>query len=110
MRAGRLNRRLTLQRLSEQRQANGEAKTVFTDDVTVWGSVEPLRGEELLTAQKVSAKITVRLVIRYRPGISSKWRVKMGDRIFRIEGIVNPQDGKRELQLMGYELPDGEEI
>jgi SPP1 family predicted phage head-tail adaptor len=110
MRAGRLNHRVTIQALSGTRNAMGEVERTFTPLATVWGAVEPLRGEELTTAQKISASITTRVVMRYRTDVNAKCRIVNGAKTYGIEAVINPEDGRRELQCLCREFPDGEPV
>jgi len=100
MNPGRLNRRVTLQQQTVERDTVGQAKPVWTDVVTVWAAVLPLRGREYFESAKVNSEITVRVVIRYRADVKPSWRVKHGADAYDIIEIINPADGKRELQLM----------
>lgn len=86
----------------------------ITNDVEAWAdtytsvpaAVEPLHGKEYWEAQKISAEVTVRITIRYRSGILPTMRVKWGDRIFRINAVLNINERNRELQLMTTEVID----
>jgi len=100
MNPGKLNRRVTLQRQDTARDAVGQAKPVWTDVATVWAAVLPLRGREYFESAKVNSEITVSMVIRYRADVKPSWRVVSGGNGYDIVEIINPADGKRELQLM----------
>ena len=100
MNPGKLNRRIILQRQDVSRDVVGQAKPVWTDIATVWAAVLPLRGREYFESAKVNSEITVRVVIRYRADVKPSWRVKHGADAYDIIEIINPADGKRELQLM----------
>jgi len=100
MNPGRLNRRIILQRQDVSRDVVGQAKPVWTDVATVWAAVLPLRGREYFESARVNSEITVRVVIRYRADVKPSWRVKHGADAYDIVEIINPADGKRELQLM----------
>jgi len=100
MNPGKLNRRVTLQHQNTVRDEVGQAKAVWTDVATVWAAVLPLRGREYFESAKVNSEITVRIIIRYRADVKPSWRVKHGADAYDIIEIINPADGKRELQLM----------
>ena len=114
MRAGRLNRRITLQAESIKKGAMGAGKRYYTDIATVWAAVEIEKGQEIFESQKRTAERLLRITIRYRKDIRENWRVRMqdpaGERLFAVESIVNPLDGRRELRLMCRELPSGEPV
>lgn len=104
MQAGRLNRRITLQKQSSVRDTTGQSKITWTDIATVWAAILPLRGREFFEAERLNSEISVRILIRYRPDVSSTWRVKYGARMFDVREIINPEDSRVELQLMCREL------
>lgn len=110
MRAGRLNRRVELQRPSHSQDGVGQDQRRFTPAATVWAAVEPLKGEELFQAQKLVAEVTTRIVLRYRKDIDATWRVKFRDRLLKVESVINPRSDLRELQLMCKEIPTGEPV
>jgi len=47
-----------------------------------------------------SAKTTIRVRLRYRPGITADMRVKHGTVYYRIESVIDVRSKRRELQLM----------
>jgi len=100
MNPGKLNHRVTLQRQEITRDTAGQGKTVWTTVATVWAAVLPLRGREFFESARINSEITVRFIIRYRADVKPSWRVLHGGNGYDIVEIINPEDGKRELQLM----------
>ena len=100
MNPGRLNRRVTLQSQTVSRDSAGQAKPVWTSVATVWAAVLPLRGKEYFESSKMNSEITVRIIIRYRADVRTSWRVVSGGSAYNIVEIINPADGRKELQLM----------
>lgn len=78
----------------------GEREQAWEDYVTVWGAVEPLRGQEFFVAQRSEADVTTRIRIRYRDDINRSMMVSCGGVEFEIMYIIPPEFNKRELQLM----------
>lgn len=117
VRAGKFNRRVTLQQPVFTRN-RGAAITTFADVATVWAAIEPLRGKEFFESQKHTDQTTIRIRIRFRNDVRPTWRIKMsetatsppGERLFRITGQINPFDGRQELQFMVQEFPSGEVV
>ena len=96
MRIGPLRHRIALQQLvagSPQQSASGAPDVAWSTLATVWGSVEPLSGRELVAAQQVNAEVSTWIGIRYLPGIVPTMRV------------VHPGDGGRVYQILAV-LPD----
>lgn len=116
MRAGRLNRQLTLESPSPTRVAGGAFTEGWATIATVWGALEPAGAKEAFESGKLTSEYTHRVIIRHRTDVTPRCRVSMSDtasspattRRFRILGIVNPRDGRQELHLMVQENPDGE--
>lgn len=108
MRAGRLDRRVTLQRLSVSRDGAGAALHAYTDVATVWAAVEPVKGDEFAQADKTMSSVSHRLLLRYRADVEPTWQVLYGRRRFAIQAVLNSQESRRELQLMCREIRTGE--
>ena len=70
MRAGRLDRRVTIQTRTLTRNSYGEQVETWADDDTVWGERFDLRGREFFAARQVSADVTTRFRLRYRTGLT----------------------------------------
>ena len=108
MRAGRLRHRLMIQQGTESRTATGDVSVAWSTYLTVWGSLTPLRGHERTEAQQMSAKIEYRATIRYPAGytVTPKMRLKLGDRYFLIEAVLDVCEMHRELHLYCSEWVD----
>ena len=97
MQAGRLRHRIELQQAVESRDNTGGVTRVWSTIVTRWGDIIPLRGQEKFDAAQTESKTTVKIRIRYHSTIDTTWRIKWGDRIYNINGIVNA--GERNYML-----------
>ena len=107
MRAGALRHRLTFQQLpaTPQRDSTGAEVEDWQDVATVWGSVEPLTGRELFTAQQLNATLSHRVRLRYLPGITPKMRIQFGPRYFLIDTPpINREERNIELELLCTEV------
>lgn len=111
MRSGSLRHRVTLQSLvagSPDRDSGGAPDEAWTDVVTVFASVEPLRGAELLRAQQVDSEVSGQIRIRYRAGVTSKMRAVFDSRNYDILAVIDPRERNHELLLLVREgLSDG---
>ena len=91
MRAGRLRHRLVLQSKvanSPARDEYGGASLSWSTQATVWGSIEPLAGQELFAQQQIQSETRVRIVLRYYAGLDTTWRIK------HFDASVSPQTAK----------------
>ena len=66
IRAGALNRRITLQSRSVSQDASGGQINTWADVATIWASIEPLSGRELMAAQAVQSAVSHQITIRYQ--------------------------------------------
>jgi SPP1 family predicted phage head-tail adaptor len=104
MRAGRLRHRITIQEKSVSRNTYGEEQISWVDVATVWGAVEPLRGDEFIESARAGAEVTTRIVIRYRSGIQPEMRVVYGSHVYDVVAVIDVDGRGRELQLMCREV------
>ena len=109
MRAGKLRHRLQIQSRvagSPQRSATGAAATTFSELCTVWGSLEPLSGKRLESAQATWPQAVVEVRIRYRAEVlaadteATPLRVVFGGRYYPVGKVLNIEERNRELRLL----------
>ena len=105
--AGQLRHRVTIQQLaagSPQQKASGEPDVTWTDVLSCWASVEPLRGRELFAAQEHHSEITTRILLRggstTREGITAAMRVSFGGKLYNILAVLNKQERGIEIELL----------
>lgn len=105
---GRMNRRITLQYQNGwDVDDEGNATPQWDDFATVWANIRPLRGREYFEAAAVNAETTVKMLIRYRPGITPDMRVVYNGRIYNIQAVIDVYEGRRQLELMCKEVQAG---
>ena len=104
MRAGRLRNRVIIQSKSVTRNDYGEEVETWPEFDTLWGAVEPLRGDEFLEGRREGAELTTRIVIRYRDGITPEMRVSWDGHVYDIRAIIHVEERGREMHLMCREL------
>lgn len=95
--AGKLDRRITLQRYGITYDADNEPVEGFTDLATVWASVQYASDGEKARAGEVSAIVSVRFQIRWSSAVSTvnpKDRVAYDAKVFDIVGVK--ELGRRE--------------
>lgn len=96
MRAGKLDRRLTILRFGEiGRDALNQPIEGYAAVATVWAQQRPVRGEERFEAQQVAASQVMTFHIRYRRDLTVKDRVLYDGRTFDITDIR--EIGRREV-------------
>jgi SPP1 family predicted phage head-tail adaptor len=111
VKAGTLDRRVTLQRQFSTRDAYGGETISWIDVATVWASVSAISGREFLQSQQIEGETTYKVVIRWLAGITtSKLRVVYHDVdeggsptqqiILDVVAILPSADRKRYIQFM----------
>ena len=94
MRAGRLDRRITLSRMIRTDDSYGEAIPTWVDLATVWAEMLPVRGAEWFVARQTIAEVDTKFRIRYRVGITPLDRVTLDGRYYDVQAVI--ELGRRE--------------
>ena len=102
-RACDLRHTITIQEAVASLTAGGGSAVVWTKVVTVRAAIDPLSGSETLRAMQLQAKISHRITIRYRSGITAAMRILFGARTMNIRAILNPGERNRWLEIMAEE-------
>jgi len=100
MQIGKLRHYVDLQSSSDVPNELGEIEKTWSTIASVFASIEPLSGRELLQYQQFNAEMSHRIVIRYNSSVNSKCRVKFGYRIFDINMVKNPDERNIFLELI----------
>lgn len=105
MKIGSLRHRVTLQQKTVTEDDLKQQSEVWSDITTEWARIEPLSGMEYFAAKQINVDISVRITIRYRPGIISDLRAVFDGRIFEVLSVINPDERCESLVLMCKEVP-----
>lgn len=109
MRAGAMDRRLTLRRraIGAQRPAGDRPPETFTEYATVWARKIDVSGREFVQAQTKDAESTVRFEIRHRTDVAATDRVTCEGIDYQL--IAPPSEiGRREgLTLFAKAINNG---
>lgn len=99
--AGRLRHVVTFEEPTlTQNPTTGEIVTTWTPAVTTRAAFEPLSARELMQAQAVKSEVTARLVVRFRDDLTPNMRVRLGEHIFNITGLIpDPITGREWLTI-----------
>lgn len=71
-----------------QDSQTGEITYVWSVFAEVWAAIEPISAREFIAAQAQQSKVTTRITIRHRPGVTAGMRVLHLGKIFNIEGVL----------------------
>lgn len=105
MDAGTLNRRITLQSRAITQDSTGGQVATWVDVATVWASIEPAAGKELLTAQSLRLDAPRTITLRWQrafanPQAMAALRIKYGTRLFDIISSTDEHEEHRWLVLL----------
>lgn len=96
LRAGTLNRLLTIQRLDGGKDAWGQPlPDVWVDVCKPWANIRHLSGAEAIKADAVASTVRASIRIRYRTGIDAGMRVLHGTTVYTIKAVM-PDEARRE--------------
>lgn len=88
IRAGDLNRRITIQRATVTIDALGGEAKAWADLATIWAAVKPISDGERWRAQEVAASATHRFTIRFQAASPKPTdRIVYEGRVFEISGV-----------------------
>ena len=108
MRLGPLRHRVTFESRKTGRDEFGQPLEGWDFVATLWASVEPFAGRELMTAQQTQSEITHRIRCRYRAGIETAQRILFDGRAFDIQSAINAREIGASLEILAIEgLTDG---
>lgn len=94
MRAGPLDRRITLQEERITGSPSGGMQRAWVDVARVWAGIRPLPGKERWQAPQAMAVRSAIWRIRWRPDVHERMRFLYRGEVWRIDGLS--EIGRRE--------------
>ncbi len=98
--AGKLNKKITVQKKTLGTPSSGYAAETWTDHSTRYAEMITTGGREFYAAQKVNEETTALFRMRYTAAINTAMRIKLGSRIFEILPPLNDVNGRHEELLV----------
>lgn len=99
MRAGRLDREITIERATDARGTSGAVTKTWATLATVPAEVRPKRGREFFAAGQVAGEVDTVFRIYWRSDITVKDRISYGGRTYDITSLG--EIGRKEvLEIM----------
>jgi SPP1 family predicted phage head-tail adaptor len=86
---GAFRQKLTYQEPTLAKDAVGQPIESWEDVAVVWAKISPLSARESWWAQQTHATTTHQITCRYDARIKPTGRLKLGDRLFAIGGVMN---------------------
>lgn len=104
VKAGELNKRISLQAVTQTETATGGISESWSTFISVWAQVKPTSSREFMQASQAREKVSHRIKIRYRSDVTVKHRVRYGSRTLKIVSVINTDESDEELILMCEEI------
>lgn len=109
LRAGSLNHRVELH---EFVSTKNETTGVVTEDwelfAELWANVRPASVREFIQGGAQASKAAVSVKVRYLPGLKPSMRIRHGERLYQVEGVLpDPYSGKEWITLACSEVQQG---
>ena len=69
-----------------------------------WARIQPVSGREFYEASQSQSEVTHKIDIRYRPGVRTDMRLRLGSRTFEIISAIDWEERHETLLIMAKEL------
>lgn len=103
MRAGRLRKRMVLQRLQPSTDSEGAPTSTWVTVGSVWAGITPTGGAEALEGAQEEARMTHQITLRYRTDVTHNSRLLLGSRVFDIQTTANLDERNTEMDVLAIE-------
>ena len=103
MNIGRLNKRVTIYRKDDSKNALNQKSKELIEVKTVWASVAPVRGSERYDLQKLHEEIVYRIYMRYLSGIKADMYIMCEGRLFEIQSVIDVDFEHKMLEIDAVE-------
>ncbi|MFN9476363.1 phage head closure protein [Acidovorax sp.] len=99
LRAGSLNRRITIQQPAEVQDALGQPIPGWVDVASVWADIRMKSGLEAIKAGAPVSTVQASIRIRYREGVTAGMRVVHNLVAYNIQAVMPDVSGRMYLDL-----------
>lgn len=96
--------RVSLEAPQETANALGGAAIQYQPLVTLWARLEARGGAEKLRGGRLEGTSDTRITLRWRGGVDTRHRLRLGSRIFAIRAAFDPDGRKRDLVCLCEEI------
>ena len=99
LRAGLLNKRVTIESATETRDSFGEPDKIWSTFATRWASIQYEEGREFFAAGADRTERPALIRMRHTSGITEKMRVVHGSTVFQILAVENVGERGEETRI-----------
>jgi len=105
MQAGELKRRITIEMPTSTQDSFGQPAETWTTVLSTWAGIRTATGKDIYAlgagfTSQVTHKVTMRFPV---PTITTKMRAVYRGRTFIIQAVSDPDESRREVDLMVLE-------
>lgn len=90
-----MRHRIVIEQPVEVSDGQGGQDVSWTTFATVWASVQPKKGFEILAGQRIENRMYEEIVIRDLPGIDATMRIQFDNRVLMIQDIDRFENSRR---------------
>lgn len=104
MKAGQLRHKMVIERATTSRASTGHAQQTWATHLLRFAAIRPLSSKELLAYNiQIQTEATHEITLRGPLDITTKDRIKFGERIFNIIGVINVDERNKEIKVTAKE-------
>ncbi len=100
----RLNKKIEIQQKTNKEDGFGGFSEEWTKLKNTWAEIKPISAFEQFEAEKISEKVTHVITIRYFDTFKTDYRIKYYNRLFKIKGVINPEEKNNILEITVEEI------
>jgi SPP1 family predicted phage head-tail adaptor len=98
-----LRHSVIVQTRTQASDGQGGYTDTWADTVTLWCSIEPLKGYERYQAGQMQTPVTHKLMMRYNANVTTDSRLKFGDRTLYVVEVIDQEERNRWLVVKAVE-------
>jgi SPP1 family predicted phage head-tail adaptor len=99
MNSGKLNRRVSLQKLGPAQDSAGQPIQQWTQFARAWANIKFVNGKEFATGGSEASSATVSVRLRYRTDLTAKMRVVYKDDVYSIVAVLPDEEDRDHIDL-----------
>lgn len=98
-----MKHRVTIQNISRESDGQGGFTETWPDGATVWAKIEQKKAWEKFQAMQMQTPVIWAITMRYRTDVTSKSRLKYGDRVLWVKEVINRGEKNEFLEIRATE-------
>jgi SPP1 family predicted phage head-tail adaptor len=101
MQAGKLNRRITIQRQSIEQDEVGQPEPVWIDVAAdIWAGIAHKTGLQTLSGSAEVSVVQASIRVRYRVDLAAGMRVLHGETVYKVAAVLPDEEAREHVDLV----------